>query len=110
MRCEIRAYRSVFLLVRGLHALTRQFPSFAHWHESGAEPESDHGAEEEASSVESNDDIDPLVRGGWYGLRHEVMDQVRDEGFESQRVAENWQDVTKVYTLERSQWGAIRGG
>jgi len=36
------------------------------------------------------------------------MNQVRDEGFETQRVAKNWQDVTKVYTLERSQRGAIR--
>jgi len=108
VRCEIRAYRSIFLLVCSSHALARQFPSFAHWHESGAEPESDHGAEEEASSVESNDDIDPLVGGGWYGHGHEVMNQVRDEGFETQRVAKNWQDVTKVYTLERSQRGAIR--
>jgi len=39
-----------------------------------------------------------------------MMDQVRDEGFESQRVAENWQDVTKVYTQEMSEWGAIREG
>ena len=111
MRCEIqiRAYRSVFLLVGSLHALAGQFPSFAHCHESGTESESDHGAEEEASSVECNDDIDPLVWGGWYGLGHDVMDQMRDEGFASQRVTEDWQDVTKVYTLERSQWGAIRG-
>ena len=77
------AYLSIFLLVHSLHALARQFPSFAHRHESGAESESDHGADEEASSVECNDDIDLLVGGGWYGLGHEVMDQVRDEGFES---------------------------
>ncbi len=68
------AYRSVFLLVCSLRALARQFPSFAHGHESGAESESDHGAKEEASSVESDNDIDPLVGGGWYGLGHEVMD------------------------------------
>ena len=60
-----------------------------------------------STDLRTNDDIDPLVGRGRYSLRHYMMDQVRDEGFESQRVAENWQDVTKVYTQEISEWGAI---
>jgi hypothetical protein len=31
------------------------------------------------------------------------MDEMRDEGLEGQRATENWQDITKRYTLERSE-------
>lgn len=96
-------YRSVLLLVRGAHALARQFPPFAHWYKSGAESERDHGAQEEATSIEPDDDIDFLVWRGRYDIGHEVINEMRDEGLEGQRATENWQDITKRYTLERSK-------
>ena len=103
MRETARAYRSVLLLECGAHALARQFPPFAHWHESGAESERDHGGQEEATSVEPDDNIDSLVRRGRYDIGYEVMDEMRDEGLEGQRVTENWQNITKRYTLVRSE-------
>jgi hypothetical protein len=31
------------------------------------------------------------------------MDEMRDEGLEGEGVTENWQDITKGYTLGRSE-------
>ena len=101
--CVSGAYRSILLLVCGAHALAWQFPPFAHWYESGTESERDHGAQEEATGIERDDDIDFLVWRGWYDIGHEVMDEMRDEGLKGQRGTENWQDITKCYTLEESK-------
>jgi len=63
-----------------VNALAGEFPAFAHWHEGGAKPERDHGAQEKAPSIEPDDNVDLLVGRGWYGSGHEAMCQVGDHG------------------------------
>lgn len=76
-------YRSILLLERSSLALSRQFPTFAHRHKCGAQPERYHGTEEESPRIESDDNIDLLVGRVGYNVRGEVIDEVSDERLES---------------------------
>lgn len=80
---HLKFIHSILLLERGSRALSGQFPTFAHRHKRGAQPERYHGTEEETARIESDDNIDLLIGTvGYYGGR-QVMDEVRDERLES---------------------------
>ena len=55
------------------------------------------------SGIESDDDIDPLVRRVWDSLGHDAMGQMRDQSLEGKWVAEEWKDVGKGNTLRDFQ-------
>jgi len=99
VRLHLEFVRPILLLERRPLALSRQFPTFAHRHKCGAQPEGYHGTKEESSRIESDDDIDLLIRTLMYNVRHEVMDEVRDERLEGQWIAEKWENVTEGDTL-----------
>jgi hypothetical protein len=71
-----------------VHALARQFATFAYWDKGSAKPECDHGPQEKPAGIERDDDVDLPVRRVGYSVGHEVMSKVRDECLEGQGIPE----------------------
>lgn len=92
---HLKFIRSILLLERGPLALSWQLPTFAHRHKCGAQSERYHRSQEESTGIECDDNIDLLVGRVGYHVRHQVMDDVRDERLEGQRIAEKWENVTE---------------
>ena len=65
-----------------MHARAWQFADLAYWHKGGAEPEGDHGPQEESASIESDDNVDLSVGRGGYNVGGEMMNKVCNECLE----------------------------
>lgn len=96
---EIATDSAVLFLVRSRDALARKLALFAHRNESSAEPQRNNRPKEKTASIEANDDVDLSIGRRDDGVRCKVMEEVRYECLESNRVSEDREDIQKHDTL-----------
>ena len=93
---NLKCVHSILLFVRDYLHASGQFPTFSHGDEGRAESHGQDRAEEETSGVETDDDV-------WSGrmCREDVVEQVGDQCFECERIAQDGEDVEKGHSLWR---------
>lgn len=97
MRKKKRAretYSAVLLLIRDLSDSAGELASLTDGGKSSAEAHSDQGAEEEATGIQTDNNVDLLVNGGV-----DVVDNVGDHHLDSNRILEQGEDILEQDTL-----------
>lgn len=109
---HLKLVYSVFLFIRDDIDLSRQLSDLSNGHKGSAESQGEDRSQEETTCVQTDNDVDLAGRGGFLelgkGLREDVVGQVGNEGFGSERVSENRLQA-EIHQLQRLLvYGIIR--
>lgn len=93
IRLHLKLIDSVLLLVRDNVDLSRQLADLSHGYKGGSQSQGENGSKKETSGIQADNDVDLAGRGRLLelgqSLREDVVGQVRDQGFGSERVSED---------------------
>jgi len=95
----METYSAVLLLVGDLGDSTRELSGLADGGKGGTKTHGDQGAKEEATGVETDDDVDLAVDGGV-----DVVDDVGDDHLDGDGVLEQGEDVLEEDALLGEVW------